>query len=205
MSYDKVATNEQIAATQAALSAKNYHAEVVENSAEALRKILEIIPAGASVISGASETLGSIGFRDLLKSGKHSWDNLQERILAEKDSDKQAKLRKQASMADFYLGSVHALTQQGEMIIASNTGSQLPGIVFNASNLIFVVGAQKIATDLADGLNRLEKHVVPLEDVRMKGEYGVGTNVSKILIFKDENAMYGRQVHVIIVKESLGF
>jgi hypothetical protein len=100
---------------------------------------------------------------------------------------------------------VHALAATGEMIIASNTGSQLPHIVFTSPNLVFVVGTQKITPTLDEALKRLQEHVVPLEDERMKGVYGVGTAVNKILAFQGENPMLGRKVRVILVKEALGF
>jgi hypothetical protein len=71
--------------------------------------------------------------------------------------------------------------------------------------LIFVIGAQKIVPTLKDAFDRLEKHVIPLEDKRMQEAFGVPTNASKILIFSKEQPFMGRQSHVIIVREKLGF
>jgi hypothetical protein len=114
-------------------------------------------------------------------------------------------LRKQAVLSDYYLGSVHALAETGEFIIASNSGSQLPHIVFTSPNLIFVVGTQKIVPTLADAMKRLEEHVIPLEDKHMMVAYGAHTMDSKIVIFKHENPMMGRKVRMILVNEKLGF
>ena len=156
-------------------------------------------------MNGASKTLDQIGFIEYLKSRKHEWNNLHEAIVAEKDRGKQMVLRKQASLSDYYLGSVHALTEKGEFIIASNTGSQLPHIVFTSPNLIFVVSTKKIVSTLADAMKRLEDHVVPLEDKSIMEKFNIHTMLSKIVIFKRENPMMGRKVRMILVDEDLGF
>ena len=198
-------TKGSLTKTVEALKTKGLKVSVVENGAEALEKIKSLIPKGASVMNGSSVTLEQIGFVDLLKSGNHGWNNLHQTIVEEKDPIKQSRLRQQALSSDFYLGSVHGLAETGEFVIGSNTASQLPHIVFTSKNLIFVVGEQKIVSTLTDALERLEKYVVPLEDNHMKEKYGVGTNLNKILVFKGESPMLGREVSIIIVKEVLGF
>jgi L-lactate utilization protein LutC len=205
MNYNILATKEAVDKTIKALNSKNIETFLVKNGPEALEKIKELIPQGASVMNGASVSLEQIGFVDYLKSGTHGWKNLHEAILAEKDPAKQAILRKQSVLSDYYLGSVHALIENGEFIIASNTGSQLPYIVFTSPNLIFVVSTKKIVPNLTEAMKRLEEHVVPLEDKHMMEKYGVNTALNKIVIFKNENHMLGRKVRMILVKEDLGF
>ena len=177
----------------------------VENGAVALEKIKELIPVGVSVMNGSSVTLEQIGFVDYLKGGKHGWNNLHDGILVEKDPVKQAGLRKQAVLSDYYLGSVHALAETGQFLIASNSGSQLPHITFTSASLIFVVGAQKIVPNIDEAFKRLNEYVIPLEDVRLMKQYGVHTFPSKVLVFNRENPMMGRKVRMIIVGETLGF
>ncbi|MCE9643478.1 MAG: lactate utilization protein [Candidatus Andersenbacteria bacterium] len=205
MNYETLATPEQITNTIKKLEEHNIHGVSVNTGAEALEKIKSMIPAGASVMNGSSVTLETIGFVDYLQAGQHGWNNLHEGILAEQDKAKQGELRKQASLSDFYLGSVHALSETGEFLVASNTGSQLPHIVFTSKNLIFVVGAQKLVPNLMEGLKRIEEYVVPLEDVHMMQKYGSGTSLNKIVMFKKENPNMGRNVTVIIVNEKLGY
>jgi hypothetical protein len=205
MDYNQLATTEVIDKTIKALTSNNIETIVVENGAQALNKIKELIPAGASVMNGASVTLEQIGFVDYLKSGTHGWNNLHEKILAESDKEKQAILRKQSVLSNYYLGSVHALIENGEFIIASNSGSQLPHIVFTSQNLIFVVSTKKIVPNFQEAMKRLEEYVVPLEDKHMQQKYGVPTSLNKIVIFKNENPMLGRKVYVILVEENLGF
>ncbi|MDB5266639.1 MAG: lactate utilization protein [Parcubacteria group bacterium] len=202
--FDTLASTESIEKTKKALIENGFLAEVVETGAEALEKIKSLIPAGASVHNGASVTLQEIGYIDYLKT-ETSWNNLHAKILAETDPAKQAELRRQSTLSDFYLGSVHALSETGEMVIASNTGSQLPHLVFTSPNVILVVSTQKITQTLALALQRLEEHVIPLEDVRLLAQYGVHTMNSKTLIFHKENPMMQRKVTVILVEEKLGF
>jgi L-lactate utilization protein LutB len=205
MDYTKVADDAVVAATVAALGERNIEAHVVGTKAEALDLIKSFIPQGASVMNGSSRTLDEIGFLEYLKSGAHGWNNLKEAITAETDPAKQAVLRKQSVLSDYYLGSVHALAQTGESIIASASGSQLPHIAFTSPNIIFVVGTQKIVPTLADAMERVEKHVFPLEDARMKSTGAAGSVLAKELIYRREPAMMGRKVRMILVKESLGF
>lgn len=205
MNYETLANTETIKKIIDALSKRGIEAIAVNNRAEALEKVKSLIPEGASVMNGSSRTLEEIGFVDYLKSGSHGWKNLHEEILAEKDPAKQAALRKQAALADYYLGSVHAAAETGELVIASNTGSQLPHIVFTSPNLIFVVGTQKIAPNLDGALARVREYVLPAEDKRMK-EVGMGGSaISKLLIFEREPVFMGRKVRVIFVNEKLGF
>ena len=204
-SYTELASDESIAKTSTALTERNIEVIIVTTKEEALAKIKEVIPQGASVMNGASRTLEEIGYIEYLQSATHGWKNLKDVILAEKDSIKQAEVRKQSVLSDFYLGSVHAVAETGEIVIASNTGSQLPHIVFTSPNIIFVVSTQKITPTISDALKRVEEYVLPLEDKRMHDLYGVGTMLSKELIFRGENPKLGRKFHLIFVKEKLGF
>lgn len=178
MQYNTLATKEAITKTVAALKEHNVEAIVVASKEEALAKIKELIPNRASVMNGTSVTLEQIGYVDYLKSGTHPWNNLHAGILAEKDPAKQGMLRKQATLSDFYLGSVHALAETGEFIVASNSGSQLPHIAYTSQNLIFVVSTQKIVPTLTEAMKRLEEYVLPLEDKRMQDLHGVGSVIS---------------------------
>ena len=205
MDYNALAAKEIVNKTIEALSKRNIEGLYVETGKDAFGKIKELIPKGASVMNGSSVTLEQIGYIDYLKEGKHGWDNLHEAIVNEKDKVKQAKLRKQAVLSDYYLGSVHALTQDGQLLIASNTGSQLPHIVYTSPNIIFVVSTKKIVPTMKDAMERLEKHVVPLENENMMKKYGFGTSLNKIVIFKGENKNLGRKVQLIFVNEDLGF
>ena len=203
--FGELATETQIQNTLEALKKNGVEGIVVNTGSEALKRIEELIPEGASVMNGSSVTLETIGFVDYLKSGSHSWNNLHGAIVKETEREKQREARRKALSADYYLGSVHALTEEGEFLVASNTGSQLPHIAFSSPNIILVVGSQKIVPTLEDAMARLKDYVVPLEDKHMRQKYGVGTNLSKILIFRKEVPINQRTIRMILVKEKLGF
>lgn len=205
MNFATPASPETIKKTSEALTANNFLPVEVNTKEEALAKILELVPAEASIMNGSSTTLREIGFTDLLKSGNHKWNNLHDGVLAETDKEKRAKLRRESVLSEYYLGSAHAITETGELIFASNSGSQLPHLAYTSSNIVLVVSTQKIVPTLADAFRRIEEYIVPLEDERMKKAAGYGTQWSKTLILNKENAAMGRKVHVILVNEKLGF
>lgn len=205
MDYTKLASPDSVQRASDALAARRFDPIFVESGVKALELIKTLIPKGASVMNGSSVTLEQIGFVEYLKAGEHGWNNLHAGILAENDTNKRQYLRTQSSLSDYYLGSVHALSETGEMVIASNTGSQLPHLVYTSPNLILVVGTHKIVPTLEAAIERLHKHVVPLEDEHMKQLYGSGTTLNKTVILHGESAMMKRSAKVILVGEKLGF
>jgi L-lactate utilization protein LutC len=205
MDYTTLASKEAVEKTTASLTANSFMPEVLATKEAALARIKELIPAGASVMNGASRTLEQIGYVEYLKAKQHGWSNIHDAILEETDDAKKADMRKMGVLSDFYLGSVHALTEDGQLVISSNSGSQLPHLAYTSPNLILVVSTEKITPTLTDAFLRIEKHVVPLEDERMKAAYGYGTMRTKTLILHKENPGMGRKVHVLLVEEKLGF
>ena len=114
------------------------------------------------------------------------------------------KMKEMACIPDWTIGSVHALTEDGKLVIASNTGSQLPAYVYGANNVIFVLGTQKIVKDLDEAFDRIYKYVLPLESERAKKAYGAKeSNVSKILIINKE--IQPNRIKVILINKNLGF
>jgi hypothetical protein len=204
MDWDKLADEETIQKTVEALKKRNIDAEIVDTRQQALQRLKELVPEGAEIMSGGSTTLEQIGFIDLLKSGKHPWKNWKDLILAEKDAGKRTELRKRSITSEYFLGSVHAIAKTGEVVVASATGSQLPGYVFSSNNVIWVVGTQKITVNLDEAIRRVREYVLPLEDKRMKSIGESGSTIGKLLIFERE-IMPNRKVRVIFVKEKLGF
>ena len=204
MAYDTLPSEESIERTVAGLTERGFGVFVVDTRADALKKIRALIPSGAEIMTGSSRTLEEVGFMDLLKSGDHPWKNLKDAILAEKDAAMQAELRKRSVLADYFLGSVHAITEAGQTITASQSGSQLPSYAFTSKNVIWVAGAQKIVLDLNEAFKRIGEYVLPLEDKRMKSLGYPGSSISKLLIYeKEPNPM--RKVQMILVREILGF
>lgn len=205
MDYTELASPDSVKKAMEGLAARRFKTVAVNTGKEALEQIKKMIPKGASVMNGSSVTLEEIGFVEYLKTGEHGWNNLHEGVLKEDDAQKRSSLRRHSVVSDYYLGSVHAITEKGEMVIASNTGSQQPHLVYTSPNLILVVGTQKIVPTLEKAIERLEKHVVPLEDEHMKRLYGSGTMLNKTVILHGESPMMKRTATVMLVNEKLGF
>lgn len=207
MDYLKLPSPERIQRTIEAVSARGITVTFAETKEDALAEIYELIPTAASVMTGSSVTLQQIGLEAALKVGDHTWWNMKADIIAEKDPIQQAQLRKQATLAEYYLGSVHAIAETGEIVIASATGSQLAPYAFSSTHVIWVAGVQKIVPTLEDAFRRLREYVQPLEDRRLKQVFGPEARgvVGKILVFERESPMLRREIHLILVNEVLGF
>lgn len=205
MKYNELANKSSVEKTAKALQKKDYKTVVVKRAEDALEEIKKIIPKGASVMNGSSVTLEQIGYIGYLNSGKHNWVDLHAKVTVEPDKAKRVKLRRESVLSDYYLGSVHALAETGEFAIASNTGSQLPHVVFTSPNLIFVVSTKKIVLTLEEALKRVENYAYPLEDKHMQVLYNQHTALNKIVIFRGETPMIGRHINFILVEQDLGF
>ncbi len=203
--FAELASSDSVLTATKNLEDNGFIVRTVETKEEAMEAIKSLIPKGSSVMNGASTTLNQIGFLEYLKSGDHGWNNLHANILAEQDKEKQNKLRKESVLSDYYLGSAHAVTETGEVLVASNTGSQLPHLAFTSTHIILVVSTKKIAKNLDEAMKRIDEYVVPLEDQRMKSVGYPGTMYSKLLILKKENKMMGREFVIVFVNEDLGF
>ena len=198
------ATPQAVARSIDALHARGIKVTLVNTRAEALAQIHELIPAGATIMTGMSQTLEEIGLEAQLINKAHPWVNLKERIHAEPDPVKQMQMRVNAALAPWYLGSVQAIAETGEVLIASGSGSQLASYAFTSPNLVWVAGIQKIVPTLGDGLRRIREYSLPLEHVRMQKLGYPGAALSKILIVELETDRYGRNVNLILVKEPVG-
>ncbi len=203
-SYTAIPPDAAIGAVAASLGERGFIPVIVGTGAEALEQIKNLVPAGASVMNGSSTTLKQIGFVDYLKAGQHSWRNVHEEILAEKDPAKQAVMRAQSVLADFFLVSVHAITQGGQLLWASATGSQMPSIAYTSPNVIIVASANKIVQDLDAAFKRVTDYVFALEDKRMKDAGYAGSGMNKWFVFEREFNPE-RKIHIVLVKEPLGF
>jgi hypothetical protein len=200
--FTRLASDAQIERTAKALEARNIKTLIAENGEEARRMFFELVPEGAEVFLGASVTLERLGIKDEI-DGSGRYDALRPRMWAMDRATQGREIRKLGAGPDYAAGSVHAVTEDGRVIIASNTGSQLGPYASGAGKVIWIVGAQKLVKDLDEGMQRLEEYVVPLEDVHMQELYNAHTNLSKLLIVNKE--IRPGRITMIIVKEELGY
>src|SRR5690242_3465081 len=200
--FSKLATDEQIELVAKALEGNNIHAVVVENGEEAKRFVLQLIPPGAEVYANISKTLEKIGLNEEIdKSGRY--DAVRPKVLALDRKTQADEIRILRSRPAYIVGSVQAITEDGQILTASNGGSQVAPYAYGASKVILVVGAQKIVKDLNEGFRRIKEYSYPLEDARLRATLGVPSAIGKILVI-DREVVPGR-ITVILVKEELGF
>jgi len=188
--------------TMAALEANGITALRAADLTEAKRLVLDLIPAGSEVHSGASQSLEAAGIlAEIETSGRY--EPLRPRIWSMDRKTQADEMRRLAAAPDVMLGSVHAVTETGSLLAASMGGSQLGPYVSGAGRVILLVGTQKIVSDVEEGLHRIDEYAFPLEDARAQAAYGIHSAVNKVLIINGEIAP-GR-ITVVFVDQVLGF
>ncbi len=200
--WETLASDASIKSASEALKANGIDVIVVGSGAEAAKKVLELLPKGAEVMDMTSQTLDAIGVsKEIGESGK--FDPMKKKLMSMDRNTQGSEMRKLGSAPDWAVGSVHAVTEDGKVVVASATGSQLPAYAYGAGKVIWVVGTQKLVKNLDEAMKRIHEYVFPLEDARARKVYGMGSNVSKLLIVNKEFAP-GR-ITLIFAKEKLGF
>lgn len=206
MSWDTLAKESAINKTIASLKKANIESIVVKNGDEANKKVLEMIPQGAEVMQMTSITLDTIGVSQEINE-KGNYDSVRNKLNKLDRNTQHREMQQLGAAPEWAIGSVHAITEDGKVMIASNTGSQLPGYVYGSSHVIWVVSTQKIVKNLEDGMKRIYDYVLPLESKRARKAYGLPdtfhSNVSKLLIVNKE--VIPNRITIIFVKEKLGF
>jgi hypothetical protein len=186
----------------AALTAKNFAVEILDDATAARTRIKGLILEGASVFTGASETLRLSGIEeDINNSGRY--DAIRSRSRTMDRATQRDEIWRLMSTPDVIVGSVAAVTETGSLVVASASGSQLPGYAGAAARVIWVVGAQKVVPDLPAALRRVEDHCLPLENDRAMKVYGRPSALNRVLILNAEPEP-GRGT-VLLLRQAIGF
>jgi L-lactate utilization protein LutB len=201
--WNQPASELTIKKTIKALKENGINTFFVKNLEEAKKTALKIIPGGSEVMTNTSVTLDKSGIsEEINESGKYNAVKPQLYALNRKTDNN--LMQKMGAAPEWVIGSVHAITENGTVIIASNSGSNLPNNAYGAQNVVWVVGSQKIVKDLDTGMKRLYEYTLPLESERAKKAYGVsGSFVSKLLIINKENDPH--RISLILVKDPVGY
>ncbi|MFJ7214864.1 LUD domain-containing protein [Amycolatopsis sp. NPDC098790] len=186
----------------AALTAHGFAVEILDDAAAARIRVKELVPAGAAVFTGSSETLRRSGIEDDLNA-TGSYEAIRPRVLAIDRATGADEIRRLLASPDVVVGSVAAVTETGSLVAASGSGSQLPAYAGGAAQAIWIVGAQKIVPDLETALRRVEEHCLPLESVRTREAYGWPSAVNRLLVLNGEPRP-GRAT-VLLLREAIGF
>ena len=200
--FGTLAGDTRVTRTAAALEANGIRVVRAADAAEARRVVLGLIPDGAQVHQGASQSLEVSGIADRIEmSGRY--EAVRPHIGRLDRATQADEIRRLSAAPDVMLGSVHAVTETGSLLAASMGGSQLGPYVSGAGRVILVVGTQKIVSDVDEGLRRINEYAFPLEDARAQAAYGIHSAVNKVLIINCE-IVPGR-ITVVLVDEVLGF
>jgi len=199
--WAELTDNKTVEKTAEALRRNGIEVFIAENGAEARKKVFELIPEGSEVMNNKSATLDAIGVsKEILESGKYV--SIRKMLTKINDEKQRHAFRRKSSSVDYDVGSVQAVTEDGQLVVVSNTGSQLAPIASAAEHVILVVSTQKIVKNLDEAFRRIEEHSLPLESEQLKKLFGVPSNISKILIINREHR---NRIQLIFVKEKLGF
>lgn len=203
--WNELANKESVSRTIEALRANGIEAKFVENGEEAKREALELIPEGGEVMTMSSTTLDTIGLSEDINKKGSKFKSVRDRLYAMDRATQAQEMNRLGAAPDYSVGSVHAVTEDGHILIASNTGSQLPAYAYGSSHVIWVVGTQKIVKNTEEGLKRIYEYILPLESDRANKAYNISTGsfVSKLLIVNRE--LNKGRIMVIFVGEKLGF
>jgi hypothetical protein len=199
--FTTLADDQTLAATVVALEEHGFGVEVVDDLDAARKAVLARIPQGASVMTNTSVTLEETGIADAINDGGR-YDSARNKMIALDFATQLQEMKAIAGQPDYALGSVHAVTSDGTLVIASASGSQLASYAWGAANIIFVVGAQKLVPSLEAARERIYQHSLQLEDARAYAAYGMNSRVGKILEIHQEDP--GR-IHVVLIRQSVGF
>jgi acyl-CoA hydrolase len=199
--FEHAADRARLERTAQALEARGFAAEIADGAEHARSLVLDAIPEGSQVHSALSETLRELGItREIDESGRY--DSVRARLAA-MDRDKQGReMQRLGAAPDYIVGSAHAITDDGIILIGSGTGSQLGAYAYAAGKVILVVGHQKLVGDLNDARRRLVEYSLPREFARMQSLGHPGSLIGKTLTLE---ADFGGRITVILVPERLGF
>jgi LUD domain len=199
--FERAADPSRLERTAAALTARGFVAVIADDGAHARSLVLEAIPEGAEVHSALSETLRELGVtREIDESGRY--DSVRARLAVMDRETQGREMRRLGAAPDYILGSVHAVTDDGVILVGSGTGSQLGAYAYAAGKVILVVGHQKLVSDLEEARRRLVEYSLPRKFARMQSLGRPGSLIGKTLTLE---ADFGGRISVILVPERLGF
>jgi hypothetical protein len=201
-SFAVPASDDRLDRAAAALAARGFAVEILDDAAAARARLRELLPEGATVFSGASETLRLSGIEEEIESsGRYA--PIRTRIRTMDRATQMNEIRTLTATPEVVVGSVAAVTEAGSLVAASASGSQIPAYGGGAARRIWVVGAQKVVPDLSTALRRIETYAYPLEDRRARAIYGQPSAAHEILIVNGE-PFRGRST-VLLLRQAIGY
>jgi acyl-CoA hydrolase len=193
---------QELSQTVVALEEHGFSVEVVDTLEAARETVLARIPAGSTVMTNTSMTLEAAGITGAINDDDGRYDSARNKMMALDFATQVQQMKAISGQPDYALGSVHAITRDGTLVIASASGSQLAAYAWGAASVVLVVSTSKLVADLATARERVYQHSLPLEDARAQAAYGQHSYVGKILEISQE--LPGR-IHLVLVREPAGY
>ena len=134
-----------------------------EDSAAAVKKVLELIPKHASVTWGGTMTMEECGVMDALKEGGYT---LIDRFSAKTPEEKKALYAK-AVCADYFFMSTNAITLDGELINVDGAGNRAACLCFGPDHVIVLAGMNKVVASVEEGHDRARNTAAPMNTLRL--------------------------------------
>jgi acyl-CoA hydrolase len=198
--FVKPASEEVLEALAERLRTRNFEVLIVDDAAAATAEVMSRVPDGSQVHTGKSKTLEDVGiFQEFMDNEKY--DFIRRRTLKMDRNTQRDEMRVAGAAPDIMVNSAHAVTEAGQIVITSATGSQIGPIASGAGKVILVVGSQKVVPDLAAAFRRIEDYVIPYEEDRLGVAHGVA-KMNRTLILEGEFAP-GRTT-IILVRTPIG-
>ncbi len=199
--FTTAASEHTLQSVATALRERNMTPLIVDTPADARRVVLEMIPDGAEVHSGKSKTLEDAGlFSEFQDSGRY--DFLRTRMFAMDRATQGREIRKLIAAPDYMVNSAQAITEDGVIVVASASASQIGPLASGAGRVIYVIGSQKIVPDVATAYTRILDHVFPYEDARVLEALGAHTILARVLLVERE--WQADRTTVVLVREPVG-
>src|SRR5258706_1739629 len=200
--FKKLATDEQVERIAKVLEVNGMKALIAETGEEAKKIVLDLVPQGAEVYANQSQTIDKLGLREEFdQSGRYN--AVRPKVLKLDRKTQADEIRKLRSSPDYIIGSVHAITESGQVLASSFGGSQLGAYAYGSAKVIWIVGTQKLVKNLDEGFRRIEEYSYPLEDARLLAAFGMHSAVGKTLIVNRE--VVPERITIVLVKEELGY
>ena len=157
-------TRNRLNRTKAALEANNFEVYVVADRVAAKEQVKALIPKGASIGVGGSETLNECDILSLIRNGDYNFIDRYEKGL----SPDEVRARHVAALgADFYISGTNAITENGELYNVDGNGNRIAAIAFGPKSVIIIAGANKIVKDLDDAVKRVKMYAAPANTKRL--------------------------------------
>jgi len=150
------------------LEENNFDVYLVENVSRAKKVVLDdILPKiGAKSISWAgSLTFRATGLYEVIKGieGLEVLDTYDKSLTPEQNYE----LRRKALLVDLFFTGTNAVTENGTLVNLDMIGNRVGAITFGPTNVVVLVGRNKIVSDIDEAMMRIQNYVAPTNAMRL--------------------------------------